>query len=98
MGAAQVAGVAGVAAAIELRRALDHDDAAAGARGGDRGAQRGIAAAGHHHVEGFVEIEQRRHDVAASSPTPPLSSAGRCKAPPFAVIFVSLPGYFTLLA
>ena len=47
MGEPQIAGVAGVAAAIEGGRALDHQHAGAGARGGDGGAERGIAAAGH---------------------------------------------------
>ena len=50
--------MAGVAAAIEVRRAFDHDHAGAGARRGYCGAQRGIAAAGHHHVVGVVEIHR----------------------------------------
>ncbi|OIQ67234.1 hypothetical protein GALL_511900 [mine drainage metagenome] len=50
MGAAHVAGVAGVAAAIELRRALKHQHGGAVAPCGDRGAQRGVAAANHQHV------------------------------------------------
>ena len=58
VGEAQVAGVAGVAAAIKGRRAFDHDHAGAGARRGDRRAQRRIAAAGHHHIVGVVEIHR----------------------------------------
>ena len=50
MGAAHVAGVAGVAAAIEFRRALQHQHRSAGPPRADRGAQRGIAAADHEHV------------------------------------------------
>ena len=50
MGAAHVAGVAGVAAAIEFRRAFQHQHRGAAAPRADRGAQRGIAAADHQHV------------------------------------------------
>ena len=50
MGAAHVAGVAGVAAAIEFRRAFQHQHGGAGAPCADRGAQRGVAAADHQHV------------------------------------------------
>ena len=47
VGAAHVAGVAGVAAAIELGRGFQHDHGRARAPGADRGAQRGVAAADH---------------------------------------------------
>jgi hypothetical protein len=50
MGAAHVAGVAGVAAAIEFRRTFQHQHGGAGAPGADRGTQRGIAAADHQHI------------------------------------------------
>src|SRR5665213_1562394 len=71
MGAAQIAGVAGIATAVEFRRAFDHDDAAAGARSGDGGTQRGIAAAGHHHVEGLGKIRHGGHDATASATRAP---------------------------
>ena len=44
----------GVAATVEPRGALEHDDATAAARGGNRGAQRGIAAPEDDDVEGFA--------------------------------------------
>ena len=56
VGAAHVAGVAGVAAAIELRRAFQHQHGRARAPGADRGAQRGVAAADHQHIEFFGQI------------------------------------------
>ncbi len=59
VGAAQVAGVAGIAAAVELGRALDHDDAGAAARRGDGGAQSGVAATQHHDVKRIGKIERR---------------------------------------
>ena len=57
MGAAHVAGVAGVAAAVEFRRAFQHQHRGAGAPRADRGAQRGVAAADHQHVEFSGEID-----------------------------------------
>ena len=54
----QISRVAGVAAAIEFGRALQHDHAAAGARRRDGGAERGIAAAHHDNVEGLREIHR----------------------------------------
>ncbi len=57
MGAAHVAGVAGIAAAIEFRGALQHQHGSAGAPRADRGAERGIAAADHQHVEFSGEID-----------------------------------------
>ena len=51
MGAAHVAGVAGIAAAIEFWRAFQHQHGSARAPGADRGAQSGVAAADHQHIE-----------------------------------------------
>ncbi len=50
MGAAHIAGVAGVAAAIEFRSAFQHQHGSAGSPRADRGAQRGIAAADHQYI------------------------------------------------
>ena len=52
----QVARVARVAAAVKLGRPLENNDAAARARGRNRGAQRGVAAADHHHIVIFLEV------------------------------------------
>ena len=51
MSAAHVAGMAGVAAAIEFRRAFQHQHRCARPPPADRGAQRSVAAADHQHVE-----------------------------------------------
>ena len=56
MGATHVAGVAGVAAAIEFWRAFQHQHGSARPPGADGGAQSGVAAADHQHIEFFGQI------------------------------------------
>ena len=60
MGAAHIAGVAGVAAAIEFRRNFQHQHRGAGPPRADRGTQCGIAAADHQHVKFTIEIRHSR--------------------------------------
>ena len=64
MGAAHVAGMTGIAAAVEFRRAFQHQHGGAGPPGTDRGAQRGIAATDHQHIELAIKI---RHALLLSS-------------------------------
>jgi hypothetical protein len=56
VGAAHVAGVPGVAAAVEFRRDFKHQHRGAGPPRADGGAQRSIAAARHQHVVFFGQI------------------------------------------
>jgi hypothetical protein len=56
---AQVAGVAGIAAAHRARRVLGDDNARTGPARRDGGAERGIAAARDQHVEGFSQVHHR---------------------------------------
>ncbi len=58
VGAAHVAGMAGVAAAVELRRRFEHQHRGAGAPRADRRTQGGVAAADDEHV---VFLRQIRH-------------------------------------
>src|SRR3546814_7815488 len=55
----EVAGVAAVAAAIEARRALQDAHPAPGLRRHDGGAEAGVAAADHQHVEGSLQLSAR---------------------------------------
>ena len=70
VGAAHVAGVAGVAAAVEFRRAFQHQHGRAGAPGADRRAQGGVAAADHQHVVFAVKIDHAVFAAAFAVPTP----------------------------
>ena len=56
VGAAHVAGVAGIAAAIEFWRAFQHQHGSARAPGADGGAQSGVAAADHQHIEFLGQV------------------------------------------
>ena len=57
MRATHVAGVAGIAAAIEFWRAFQHQHRGAGAPGADRGAQGGVTAADDKHIEFLSEVD-----------------------------------------
>ncbi len=56
VGAAHVAGMAGVTAAIEFWCALQHQHGSARARCADRGTQSGVAAADHKHIEFLGQV------------------------------------------
>ena len=70
MDEAQIAGVAGVAAAVEFGRRLNDDGAATFPRRRNGGAQRGIAAAQHHHVKriGKVHVSRDQRQKPGSPP------------------------------
>src|SRR3546814_15725734 len=59
MHGAQVTGVAAVASTVEARRPLETAHAAPGLHRHDGGAEAGIAAADHQHVEGSSEVLAR---------------------------------------
>src|SRR3546814_15647090 len=59
MHGAQVTGVAAVASTVEARRPLENAHAAPGLHRHDGGAEAGIAAADHQHVEGSSEVLAR---------------------------------------
>ena len=78
VGAAHVAGVAGIAAAIELRRAFQHQHRGAEPPRADRGAQRGVAAADHQHI---VFTSQVDHALLLSLFAWKSNRAGRAARP-----------------